>query len=284
MKAFTVCKKMIQMTAVSAAMVSASLVHAGTADCAFGECTWVVDVAEWNVNTGQQLNTQTVMSGTYTSNPETGAIESIMRDVNGTLVPVTGWATENGTTTSGDAYEVNISNVFGNVDPILGFAFSANNNSSNFLTYSFAFGLPLGGITAPINAESQLSGSLTTTTANGGSVFPTLGPNMLVATDINTTNFQVINKGVDTGTTVTNTGIDNTTFDFGTTNAVINNGTWDLMSVVVAFGLSPNTAVGMSGLVIQEEITVVPLPAAVWFMSSGLLGLFGMSLRRRQQK
>ncbi|MGB5398483.1 MAG: VPLPA-CTERM sorting domain-containing protein [Gammaproteobacteria bacterium] len=48
------------------------------------------------------------------------------------------------------------------------------------------------------------------------------------------------------------------------------------MVVKVDFGLTANSAVGISGGVQQ----VIPVPAAVWLFGSGLIGLVGVARRR----
>jgi len=54
-------------------------------------------------------------------------------------------------------------------------------------------------------------------------------------------------------------------------------GGYDIMSVIVTFGLTDDTGVGFSGFV---EQTAVPIPGAVWLFGSGLIGLVGMARRK----
>jgi hypothetical protein len=49
------------------------------------------------------------------------------------------------------------------------------------------------------------------------------------------------------------------------------------MSVTIAFSLSADSSVGISGFVSQ---TPVPVPAAIWLFGSGLIGLAGIARRR----
>jgi hypothetical protein len=47
-------------------------------------------------------------------------------------------------------------------------------------------------------------------------------------------------------------------------------------------GVLPGTASGSGGVVMTEfSYSVVPIPAAVWLFGSGLLGIFGLSKRKR---
>jgi hypothetical protein len=85
--------------------------------------------------------------------------------------------------------------------------------------------------------------------------------------------FASVDKGVDVGTGLSN-GSQGTILSFeSASGSITSGGPYDLMSVIVAFGLTDQTGVGFSGLVQQ---TPVPVPAAVWLFGSGLLGLMGV--------
>jgi hypothetical protein len=73
-----------------------------------------------------------------------------------------------------------------------------------------------------------------------------------------------------------------TTFTLPTTTAnslytLASGNSYDLMTVTLSFTLGPNSSFGMSGFVQQEP---VPLPAAIWLLGSGVVGLFGLRRRR----
>jgi hypothetical protein len=224
---------------------------AGTASCTPETCTWEISV-DGNV----------VMDGMYISDPDTGDISLAS--------PVS---------MDGAGFSVNLDSMFGNVDPLLGFGLGATNTSGAFKSFAFAFSLPLGGLAVPINTYAEIGTTLTAFTDAGGSVVPTLGGGKIVdSQDLAfSPSFSSVDKGVDVGN-AKSTATQGTVFDFDSASAsILSGGPFDTMSVVVAFGLTDQTGVGLSGFV---EQTAVPVPAAVWLMGSGLVVLVGVARRR----
>jgi hypothetical protein len=174
----------------------------------------------------------------------------------------------------GDGYTFYLDGVSGNIDPVLGFGLGATNTSGAIKNFAFAFSLPLGGLPAPLATYAEIGTTLTAFSSAGGSVFPTSGTGKIVdSQDIVVNPFASVDKGVDVGTGLSN-GSQGTILSFeSASGSITSGGPYDLMSVIVAFGLTDQTGVGFSGLVQQ---TPVPVPAAVWLFGSGLLGLMGV--------
>jgi hypothetical protein len=230
---------------------------AGTVSgCTEQTCTWEIFV-----------DGATVMTGSYVSDPETGDISF---GGTGDII--------------GEGYIVSLDGMSGNIDPVLGFGLGASNTSGSIKTFAFAFSLPLGGLTAPptINTNSQLGTTLTAFTGAGGSVFPTLGGgNIVDSQDIMINPFVSVDKGVDIGAGLSVVGMGTATNIENAASSIVSGGPFDIMSVTVAFGLADQTGVGFSGFVQQ---TPVPIPPAVWLFGSGLLGLVGISRRKKSAK
>ena len=177
-------------------------------------------------------------------------------------------------------YSVSLSEMSGNIDPLLGFGLGATNTSGVAKTFAFAFSLPLGGLPVPINTYAEVGTTLTAFTDAGGSIFTTSGTGKIVdSQDISLSPFPVSeDKGVDVGNTFSIAG-KGTDSDFDSASgSIISGGPYDTMSVVVAFGLTDQTGVGLSGFV---EQTAIPVPAAVWLFGSGLIGLIAIARRKK---
>jgi len=219
--------------------------------CTPETCTWEISV-----------DGNSMMSGMYMADPDTGDI--ILAD------PVV---------VSGSGFTVSLEEMNGNIDPILGFSLSASNTSGVAKTFSFAFSLPMGGLPVPISTYAEMGTTLTALTDNGGSVFATLGGgNIVDSQDIVINPYLSVDKGVDIGAGLS-TNSKGTVLNFENASGFISSGgPYDLMSVTVAFGLTDQTSVGMTGFV---EQTAVPVPAAVWLFASGLIGLAGVARRRK---
>ncbi len=191
---------------------------------------------------------------------------------------------EGDATAEGDGYTVGIDSFSGNVDPEIVFGLGATNTSNNPLTYSFSFSLPIGGLEVPITTFAELGTTLTPPSGGTGSatVFPILGVEKIVdSQDISFNPFESIDKGVDIGDAFTATG--GTDVRVETESGVIlTGGPYDLMTVVVAFGLTdedpgdPGAGVGFSGKVIQE----LPEPATTVLLGAAFLGYLA-TVRRR---
>ena len=78
---------------------------------------------------------------------------------------------------------VEVTNVFGNADPILGYATSASTGGVGG-AFSITFSLPIA-LSGPIDAEAQVSYSLTGTTAPGAQISPLFG-NVALAREVDT--------------------------------------------------------------------------------------------------
>jgi hypothetical protein len=182
-------------------------------------------------------------------------------------------------------YTFSLDSMNGNIDPVLGFGLGATNTSGGLKTFAFAFSLPIGGLTGSIDTVAQLGTTLTAFTGNGGSVYPTSGVGKIVdSQDIRISPFSSVDKGVDIGAGLSTNSqgtvqsIENAT---GSINLI---GGYDIMSVIVAFGLTDQTGVGFSGFVEQNEAfppSGIPIPAAVWLFGSGLVGLIGIARRKK---
>ncbi len=173
--------------------------------------------------------------------------------------------------TMGDGSQVRVSSVYGNADPILGFSLGATTTGTG-RSFAFAFDLPIA-LDGPIEARSSVSYSLTSTTSAGAQITP-LNSHVVTANEVDTTvgGIGVLNKGVDVGDAFFFTGGPQTQNSsvFTASNSFTGDIAYDLMSVQVAFALSADSAVGLSGFV---EQTPVPIPAALPLFFFGLTGL-----------
>jgi len=228
-----------------------NLAWAGTMSvCGSGDCTWAISV-----------DGNEVMSGMY------------MADADGNII----LASPPGEIV-GAGYTVSLDNMYGNIDPLVGFGLGATNTSGAAKTFAFAFSLPLGGLSVPINTAADLGTTFTAFTSAGGSVFPTSGTGKIVdSQDIVISPFASVDKGVDIGAGLSTTSMGTVLNHEMASGSISSGGPYDLMSVIVAFGLTDQTGVGFSGYV--EQIAV-PEPAAFWLVGPVLLGLVGIARRK----
>jgi hypothetical protein len=203
-------------------------------------------------------------SGRYTIDPKTGLLQIVAPR----------------TFTLGDGSTVGITGINGNADPVLGFSANANTLASGH-SFVFNFDLPIS-LSGPINANSSISYSLTSTTAAGAEIKP-LDPThkVLYGLEVDTTvgGLDSLNKGVDAGDKFTLLGGPTTGNSpvFTNSNSFIGDSRYDTMTAVVQFSLSPNSNVGMSGFVQQ---VAVPEPSSTALLLAGL-GFVGWVARRR---
>ena len=248
---YTFNKVLLSLAGLTLAMISSGSAWGGlVSGCTDTTCTWEI-----------QVDGQSVMNGSYVT------------DADGNI------SLANPVTVSGSGYTVSLTDMSGNIDPVLGFGLGATNSSATPKTFAFAFSLPLGGLPVPINTKSQLGTTLTAFTSAGGSVFPTLGGGKIVdSQDIAFSPFASVDKGVDIGDALSVVGQNTAVRVENAAGSISGGGPFDLMAVTVAFGLTAQTGVGFSGFV---EQTPVPVPAAVWLFGSGLLGLVGIARRKK---
>ncbi|HJY79267.1 MAG TPA: hypothetical protein VKE95_21665, partial [Burkholderiales bacterium] len=237
------------------AIILALDVRAAVTTLCAADCAWSVSVD------GVQMG-----SGMYAADPVTGNIT-----LGAPFVMDLG----------GGAF-VRLDSMSGNIDPILGFAVSAGTGAAG-QTFSFNFSLPIA-LAGKLHAGSSVSYSLASLSSAGAQVTP-LGAAMVVAQEVDTSvgGLAPLNKGVNVGTTYTTTAGPATTSSplFTADSTLIGDLAYDLMSVTVAFALSPQSQVGMSGFV-QQEIAAAeaPLPAAALLFAGGL-GFFGAFARHK---
>jgi len=211
-----------------------------------------------------QVNGQAVGTGTYDIDPVTGDISL--------PGPVRFTSTEPG------AWQFSIDSLTGNADPVLIFATSAI-TGANGAAFSVAFNLPIN-LDGPQIATSQIGYSLTAGTPEGARIQP-LEDFVLNGFDLDTSvNGQPrLDKEVGAGDEFQFTGVgtqQSQTYFGGPTLLQLNPG-YDTMSAVVSFGLSPNSAVGISGLVSQ-----VPEPSTYALLFAGLAFVAFVARRRMQ--
>jgi hypothetical protein len=180
----------------------------------------------------------------------------------------------------GDGAFVAVNGMSGNADPILGFSVAAGTGVVG-KTFSFSFSLPVA-LTGAITASSSVSYSLTSLTSAGAQINPLFGK-MVIAQEVDTSigGLAPLNKGVDVGNPFFFIGGPQTQNSpvYTATNILTGNLAYDLMSVTVAFSLTPYSQVGASGFV-EQLPAPVPIPAAAWLLGSGLLLFRGFARRR----
>ena len=258
--------------AILSGMFSLGLAHGEVVQCGTATCSSGFSL-DFNDASG-------VGTGELLYDAKTGDI-SLNTDLNSTTgdVSVTGggglmW-------TMGDGSTISVGSLFGNADPILGFGLGASTSSTGS-TFGFTFNLPIA-LQGPINADSSVSYSLTSTTAAGAQIAPVVGSNIVSAFEVDTGvgGLPSLNKGVDVGNTFFfDNGIAETQGSpvYTASNSFTGDLAYNLMTVKVDFSLSANSTVGLSGFVQQ---IAVPIPATVWLFGSGLLGLVGIARRKK---
>ncbi len=184
------------------------------------------------------------------------------------------------TFSDGAGNSLSVNSLGGNADPILLFGVGAT-TGANSSSFGFTFNLPVQ-IAGQISANSSVSYSLTAGTAAGAQITP-IFTNVVSAFELDTDigGLGSLNKGVDVGNTFgfVPAGVLPETQNspvYTASNTFTGSLAYDLMVVKIDFGLTANSAVGISGGVQQ----VIPVPAAVWLFGSGLIGLIGVARRK----
>jgi len=180
----------------------------------------------------------------------------------------------------GTDWTIGLDGLGGHVDPSLLFSASATNSSyTSTNVYSFSFSMPLGGLAVPISSFASLGITLTAASdapGGSGSVFPILtGSVILDSQDIRLSPFQNVDKGVDlvTGSFSDGAGGFPSFLPLAASGSIVSGGPFDLMTVTLAFGLTPRTSAGFSG-----EVTQVPESATALLLG---IGLVAIASRRR---
>jgi hypothetical protein len=209
-----------------------------------------------------QVDGATAGTGTYTIDPTTGDI-SLPGD---------------GVTFRGTDWSFTVESLTGNADPVLIFATSATTGDVG-RAFSMSFNLPIN-LNGPIIANSQIGYTLTSGTAAGARIQPIDEDGVLTAFDLDTSvgGQDPIDKQVGAGENFQFVGGPQTQASpvFSGGPSLLNlTPAYDTMSAIVAFGLSPNSAVGISGFVQQ-----VPEPSTYALLFAGLAFVAFVARRR----
>jgi len=182
---------------------------------------------------------------------------------------------------------ITVNGLSGNADPTLGLQAAAGTGAIGH-TYAFSFDLPIS-LNGPVAASSTIGYSLTALTGAGAQIAASIpGHKVVFGQDVDTSVGGVgpLDKRVDAGETFivspfaptpinpTRTAQSET---FAASSLINVTPAYDTMNAIIAFGLSPNSTVGISGSMSQ---IVVPEPSSMALLFSGL-GLVGWIARRR---
>ena len=180
----------------------------------------------------------------------------------------------------GDGSYVSITTISGDIDPVLGFSFKAGTGAVG-KTFSFSFSLPIA-LSGPIDANSSVSYSLTSLTAAGAQITP-LFSHLIVASEVDSSvgGLPPLNKGVDVGNTFGFSGGPQTLNSqvYVASNSFVGSASYDLMSVVATFSLSPYSQVAVSGFV--QQVMAVPEPGGSSMALAGLALVAFLRIRRK---
>lgn len=252
--AFLVGWMVLAGASAHAALVDAAAFTKGVTSCDGGACMWSLAVDGVDV-----------MSGMYQA------------DAEGNLSVVPGQMTR--VDLEGGGF-ISLDGVSGNIDPILGFNASAGTAGAG-RTFAFSFSLPIA-LSGTIQANSSVSYSLTAVTAAGAQIDPLFGK-VVTAQEVDTTpgGLSPLNKGVDVGNRFFFVGGPQTQNSpvYTASNQFTGDLAYDTMSATIAFSLSPNSQVGLSGFV--QQVEPLPEPDTYLLLGAGLLSL-GFLVRGKQ--
>jgi hypothetical protein len=179
--------------------------------------------------------------------------------------------------TDGAGSSASITGLSGNVDPEIVFGLGATNATNGTLTYSFAFSLPLGGFPVPISTYAELGTTLTSPTGLSAFLFPTSGVGKIVdSQDIRFSPFQSVDKDVDIGDAKTGAVGTTSLYFESASGSIVSGGPFDLMSVIVSFGLTDPGGAGAAGVGLSGKVSQVPLvpePSTMLLVGAGVAGL-----------
>jgi len=250
----------------SLVLAASCLLSMSTAQANFIDVPIIPDCNLGGCDRSVSVDSSEVGSGSYLIDPVTGDISLD-----------SAWSLD-----LGDGAFVSVDGMFGNADPILGFNISAGTGATA-RSFVFNFSLPIE-LAGPISARSSVSYSLTSIFGTGARITPTSGK-LLTAHEVDTSvgGLAPLNKGVDVGDMFSFTGGARTQNSpvYTASSILAGDLMYDLMSVTLAFDLSPFSIVGISGFVEQLPVVAAPEPVSFWLCASGLIGLIGLARRRR---
>lgn len=260
------------LTVAVSIMAPARYANAATAEIV--QCGQLICTQSFSIS----ANNEAVGGGDLQYNSRTGDISLALDNVTGGgVVNPNGrnglmWLQSDGT-------QIMLNSLSGNADPVLGFGLAVRTSATATGPQSFAFNFDLPiSIQGEIKATSQLNYDVNSLGA--AATISGLGTNSIMQAFDTGVGGLSIDKGVDLGGpltapagTLVDSGI------LGATNFFDLAAGFSLMTVLVAFTLDPNALATINGQVAQ---VVVPLPAALPLLLSGLLGI-GLATRRRRR-
>lgn len=182
----------------------------------------------------------------------------------------------------GSAAEFYVNDLSFDVDPMLSFDFTLQNNTAFNQTYSIYYNTPLlPNLSGLIDSSASLTAELTDRNGSGARITPANGNgNIMRSWDI-TVNQNQIAKNVDVGSafSITSGMGSNTWSAVNTLICGSGDDACEVMSTVLTLTLSKGDSVRLYGNLIQEA--VVPAPASFWLFGSAL-GLIAARVRRRK--
>lgn len=195
------------------------------------------------------------------------------------------WKNGGTSTAWGSAAEFYINDLSFDVDPMLSFDFTLQNNTAFNQTYSIFYNTPLlPNLTGTVNSSATLTTVLTDRNGAGARISPANGNGNIMRSWDLTVNQNQISKNVDVGSAfaiASGTG-SNTWSAVNTLICGTGDNACETMSAVLTLTLSKGDSVRLYGNLIQE--TVVPVPASLWLFGSAIGLMTGMRRRNRKER